>query len=208
MLPAAGTGGPSTEMIPVNEPLLGERERQLVDECVTSGWVSSSGRYITEFEEGWAAYCGRRHGVAVSNGTAALEAAVAALELEPGDEVILPTFTIISCVVAVLDAGAVPVLVDSDPETWCMDADDVAARVGPRTRAIMPVHIYGHPVDMDPVLELAETARSCGRRGRRRGARGRIPARVATSRPGVAALRRLRDDEHLQLLRQQADHHR
>ena len=145
------------EMIPVNEPLLGETERQLVDECVTSGWVSSSGRYITEFEEGWAAYCGRRYGVAVSNGTAALEAAVAALGLEPGDEVILPTFTIISCVVAVLDAGAVPVLVDSDPETWCLNPDDIAARVGPRTRAIMPVHIYGHPVDMDPVLELAET---------------------------------------------------
>jgi len=144
-------------MIPVNEPLLGETERRLVDECVTSGWVSSSGRYITEFEEGWAAYCGRRYGVAVSNGTAALEAAVAALELEPGDEVILPTFTIISCVVAVLDAGAVPVLVDSDPETWCLNPDDVAARIGPRTKAIMPVHIYGHPVDMDPVLELADT---------------------------------------------------
>ena len=144
-------------MIPVNEPLLGETELQLVAECVSSGWVSSSGRYITEFEEGWAAYCGRRHGVAVNNGTAALEAAVAALGLEPGDEVILPTFTIISCVVALLDAGAVPVLVDSDPETWCLNTDDVAARIGPRTRAIMPVHIYGHPVDMDPVLELAET---------------------------------------------------
>ncbi len=178
------------EMIPVNEPLLGETELQLVAECVTSGWVSSSGRYITEFEEGWAAYCGRRHGVAVSNGTAALEAAVAALGLEPGDEVILPTFTIISCVVAVLDAGAVPVLVDSDPETWCMDTDDVAARIGPRTRAIMPVHIYGHPVDMDPVLELAETPRAGDRRGRRRGARRRVPVRVARHRPrrgGAAA---------------------
>ena len=70
---------------------------------------------------------------------------------------ILPTFTIISCVVAVLEAGAVPVLVDSDPETWCLDPDDVAARIGPRTKAIMPVHIYGHPVDMDPLLELADT---------------------------------------------------
>lgn len=118
--------------------------------------MSSSGRYITEFEDGWAAYCGRRHGVAVSNGTAALEAAVAALGLETGDEVILPTFTIISCVVAVLSAGAVPVLVDSDPETWCLNPDDVAARVGSRTKAIMPVHIYGHPADMDPVVELAE----------------------------------------------------
>ena len=139
--------------------MLGEHERQLVLDCVTSGWVSSSGRYITEFEEGWAAYCGRRYGIAVSNGTAALEAAVASLELEPGDEVILPTFTIISCVVAVLSAGATPVLVDCDPETWCMNVDDVAAHVGPRTRAIMPVHIYGHPVDMDPVLEIADRHR-------------------------------------------------
>lgn len=146
----------TTEVIPVSEPLLGELERQLVGDCVTSGWVSSSGRYINEFEEGWAAYCGRSYGVAVSSGTAALEAAVASLELEPGDEVILPTFTIISCVVAVLSAGAVPVLVDCDPETWCLSSDEVVARVGPRTRAIMPVHIYGHPVDMDPLLELAE----------------------------------------------------
>lgn len=143
-------------MIPVNEPVLGEAERRLVDDCVTSGWVSSSGRYITEFEEGWAAYCGRGYGISVSNGTAALEAAVASLRLDPGDEVILPTFTIISCVVGVLGAGAVPVLVDCDPETWCLNPDDVAARVGPRTRAIMPVHVYGHPADMDPLLELAD----------------------------------------------------
>lgn len=145
------------EMIPVNEPVLGELEQEMVLDCVASGWVSSSGRYITEFEQGWATYCGRGYGVAVSNGTAALEAAVASLGLESGDEVILPTFTIISCVVAVLSAGAVPVLVDCDPETWCLNPDDVAARVSPRTRAIMPVHIYGHPVDMDPVLELAES---------------------------------------------------
>lgn len=144
------------DVIPVNEPVLGETERELVAECVASGWVSSSGRYIAEFEEGWAAYCGRRYGVAVSNGTAALEAAVAALRLEPGDEVIVPAFTIISCVVAVLSAGGVPVLVDCDPETWCPSADAIAARVGPRTRAIMPVHIYGHPADMDPILELAD----------------------------------------------------
>ena len=195
-------------MIPVNEPLLGETELQLVAECVTSGWVSSSGRYITEFEEGWAAYCGRRHGVAVSNGTAALEAAVAALGLEPGDEVILPTFTIISCVVAVLDAGAVPVLVDSDPETWCLDTDDVAARIGPRTRAIMPVHIYGHPVDMDPVLELAEThgLAIVEDAAEAHGAEYLYGSRDTD--PGVAALRQLRDAEHLQLLRQQADHDR
>jgi perosamine synthetase len=126
-----------------------------VTEAVESGWISSAGRYIEEFEAGWAAYCGRKHGIAVSNGTTALHAAVAALGLGPGDEVILPTFTIVSCVTALLAVGAKPVLVDSDPELWTMDVDQLEARVTEKTRAIMPVHIYGHPVDMDPLLDLA-----------------------------------------------------
>ncbi len=125
-------------------------------EAVESGWISSAGRYIEEFEAGWAAYCGRRHGIAVSNGTTALHAAVAALGLGPGDEVILPTFTIVSCVTAVLAVGAVPVLVDSDPALWTMDVGQLEARVTEKTRAVMPVHMYGHPVEMDPLLELAE----------------------------------------------------
>ncbi len=143
-------------MIPVNEPLLSERARGYVDECVRTSWISSEGRFIQDFEDRWAAYCRMQHGVAVSSGTAALEIAVACLDLEPGDEVILPTFTIISCALAVVLAGATPVLVDCDPATWCMDPAQVADRVTPRTRAIMPVHIYGHPVDMDPVLVLAD----------------------------------------------------
>ena len=143
-------------MIPVNEPLLLEREAELVAECVRSGWVSSAGRFIDEFERQWAEYCGRRHGIAVCNGTAALQVAVAALGLEPDDEVILPTFTIISCALAVIQAGATPVLVDSDPETWTMDVRALAERITPRTKAIMPVHIYGHPADMDPILDAAE----------------------------------------------------
>lgn len=143
-------------MIPVNEPLLGERELELVTDCVRSGWISSAGRYLDEFEQGWANYCGRRHGIAVSNGTTALVAAVAALDLKPGDEVIMPSFTIISCALAVVYAGGTPVLVDSDPDTWCPDAEAMVERIGLRTRAIMPVHIYGHPVDMDPVLAAAE----------------------------------------------------
>ncbi|MBI5955425.1 MAG: DegT/DnrJ/EryC1/StrS family aminotransferase [Chloroflexi bacterium] len=143
-------------MIPVNEPLLGKRELEYVTECVRGGWVSSAGRFIEEFEQGWAGYCGRRYGVALCNGTAALQVAVAALNLQPGDEVVMPTFTIISCAQAVVYAGGVPVLVDSDPHTYCMDVNQIADRIGPRTRAIMAVHIYGHPVDMDPVLELAE----------------------------------------------------
>ncbi len=143
-------------MIPVNEPRLDGRELEYVTECLTTGWISSAGRFLGEFEEDWARYCDRRFGVAVCNGTVALQLAVAALNLEPGDEVIMPAFTIISCAMAVVYQGGIPVLVDADPETWCMDVSQVAARITPRTRAIMPVHIYGHPVDMDPLLDLAE----------------------------------------------------
>jgi perosamine synthetase len=142
-------------VIPVNEPLLSGKELENVSECVRTGWVSSAGRFIVEFERGWASYCGRRHGVAVCNGTAALGLAVESLGIGPGDEVILPTFTIISCALAIVRAGATPVLVDCDPATWTMDVAQAAARVTQRTRAIMPVHIYGHPVDTDPVLHLA-----------------------------------------------------
>jgi perosamine synthetase len=143
-------------MIPVNEPSLDEREMVYVSECVRTGWVSSAGRFINEFEERWAAYCNRRYGIAVSNGTTALQLAVACLELKPGDEVIMPSFTIVSCALAVIYNGGLPVLVDSDPKTWCMDVTQIEKKITPRTRAIMPVHIYGHPVDMDPVINLAE----------------------------------------------------
>jgi perosamine synthetase len=143
-------------MIPVNEPFLAQRELEYVTECVRTGWVSSAGRFIEEFENQWAAYCGRRYGIAVSSGTTALQVAVACLGLAPGDEVIMPTFTIISCATAIVYAGGVPVLVDCDPRTWCMDVDQVKSKITQRTRAIMPVHIYGHPVDMDPILNLAE----------------------------------------------------
>jgi len=143
-------------MIAVNEPLLGDRELKYVTECIKTGWISSAGHFIEEFEEKWAAYCGMAHGVAVSNGTTALQVAVGCLNLDPGDEVIMPTFTIISCALAILENGGIPVLVDCDPRTWCMDVSQVEARITPRTRAIMPVHIYGHPVDMDPLTSLAE----------------------------------------------------
>jgi len=143
-------------LIPVNEPWFGAREAEYVRECVETGWVSSAGKFIDQFEREWAAYCGKAHGVAVSNGTVALEVAVRCLGLAPGDEVILPSFTIISCALAVIYNGGVPVLVDCDPQTWCLDAAQVAARITPRTRAIMPVHMYGHPADLDPILDLAD----------------------------------------------------
>jgi perosamine synthetase len=142
-------------MIPVNEPLLTEADYASVMEALKSGWISGAGPYVETFESRWATYCDRKHGIAVANGTVALQVAVALLDLQPGDEVIMPTFTIISCAIPVVLAGAIPVLVDSDPHTWTMDVEQVEARITHRTRAIMPVHIYGHPVDMDPLLDLA-----------------------------------------------------
>jgi len=145
-----------SDFIPVNEPVIGEREKELVMECLNTGWISSEGPFVSQFEEAFSRRVNRKHGVACSNGTAALDLAVAALRLGPGDEVILPTFTIISCAAAIVRAGATPVVVDADPDTWNMVPEQVAAAITPRTAAIMVVHIYGLPVDMDPILELAE----------------------------------------------------
>ncbi|MBX3590980.1 MAG: DegT/DnrJ/EryC1/StrS family aminotransferase [Burkholderiaceae bacterium] len=142
-------------MIPVNEPLLDGNEKKYLLECIETGWISSEGPFIRRFEEAMAARVGRRHAIAVSNGSMALDAAVAALGLGPGDEVIMPAFTIISCAAAIVRAGAVPVLVDADPATWNMDVGQVKSRIGPRTRAIMVVHIYGLPTDMAPIEVLA-----------------------------------------------------
>lgn len=145
--------------IPVNQPLLDGNEKKYLDECIDTGWISSEGPFVSRFEERFADRVGRRFGIAVCNGSAALDVAVAALKIGPGDEVILPTFTIISCAASVIRAGALPVLVDVDPLTWNMDVARLEDHVTPRTRAIMVVHIFGLSVDMDPVIELA------GRRG-------------------------------------------
>jgi len=145
--------------IPVNQPLLDGNERAYLARCIDDGWVGSDGPSVGEFESRFAARMGRRHGVAVSSGSAGLEAAIAALRIAPGDEVILPTFTIISCAAPVVRAGGVPVVVDSDPATWNVDVSRIEERVTPRTRAIMVVHTYGLPVDMAPVLDVARRHR-------------------------------------------------
>ena len=142
--------------IPVNTPVLGKNAKRYLDQCIDTGWISSEGPFVGRFEAEFAARVDRQHGIAVCNGTAALDVAVEALELGPGDEVILPAFTIISCIGQIVRAGATPVLVDSDPVTWNMDVTRIAGRITPRTRAIMVVHTYGLPVDMDPLLELAK----------------------------------------------------
>ncbi len=142
--------------IPVNEPLLNGNERKYLLECLDTGWISSEGPFVKKFEEQFAARVGRKHGVAVTNGSAALDAAVAALQLSPGDEVILPAFTIISCAAAIVREKAIPVVVDCDPRTWNMDPARVEERITPRTKAIMVAHIYGLPTDMQPVMALAK----------------------------------------------------
>lgn len=143
-------------MIPVCEPFIGDREVELVLDCLKSGWISSAGTYLDQFESLWAQYCNRKHGIAVCNGTVSLELAVGAIKPKPGDEIILPSFTIISCIYAILARGAKPVLVDMDPETWQMNIDQVREKITDRTIAVMPVHIYGHPADMDALLEVCD----------------------------------------------------
>lgn len=142
--------------IPVNTPLLDGNEKKYLCECIDTGWISSEGPFVKRFESDMAAYVGRKYGIAVCNGTAALEAAMIALNLEKGSEVILPAFTIISCAQAITKAGLVPVVVDCKSDTWNMDVSAIEEKITLKTKAIMVVHIYGLPVDMDPVLELAK----------------------------------------------------
>ena len=143
-------------MIPVNEPLFGSREKELLIQCIDTGWVSSEGPFVKQFEESISSYIGVKYGTAVCNGTAALETALYAAGIGKGDEVIMPTFTIISCAIAAIRLGAIPVLVDIEPDTWNMDVTQIESKITKSTRAVMPVHIYGHPVDMDPLMKIAE----------------------------------------------------
>ncbi len=142
-------------MIPVWEPVLDGNEKRYVLDCLETNWISSLGSYITRFEESVARYCGARYGVACSSCTTALHLALVALGVGPGDEVLIPDFTLIVSANTVIQAGARPVLVDVDPRTWCIDPTKLEAKIGPRTRAVMPVHMYGHPCDMPAIGEIA-----------------------------------------------------
>ena len=144
-----------TNFVPVNEPLLNGNELKYVSECVKTGWISSEGAYVERFEREFAEFVDRKFGVAVSNGTAAIDIAIASLEFSPGDEIIVPTFTIISCVHQILRSGLVPIFVDCDSRTFNMQIMDVEAAITEKTRAVMAVHIYGLTVDMDPLLRIA-----------------------------------------------------
>ncbi len=143
-------------MIQVCEPTLWGNELKYVTEAVQTGWISSAGKFITEFEQKFAEYCGVKYGVSCCNGTKALHLAVEALGIGQGDEVILPTFTMIGSCNAIIYAGAKPVFVDSQLEDWNLNPEKIEEKITARTKAIMVVHTYGHPVDMDKVMAIAK----------------------------------------------------
>jgi len=143
-------------MIQVNEPILDGNEKKYLNECIDTGWISSEGPFVSRFESEFAKFVGRKYAIAVSNGSVAIEIAIAALRLKKGDEIILPTFTIISCIAPIIRAGATPVLVDSDPITWNMSVSQIESKITKKTKAIMVVHIYGLPVEMDEIVLLAQ----------------------------------------------------
>ncbi len=142
--------------LPVAEPEVGDKELEYVTECITSNWISSVGKFVTQFEEEFAHFCGTKYAVATSNGTVALHLALAVLGVGAGDEVIVPTLTFIATANTVTYTGAKPVFVDSEPDTWNIDPEKIGPAITPRTRAIIPVHLYGHPANMEPIIELAE----------------------------------------------------
>ncbi len=183
--------------IPVCEPLLAGRELEYVTQAVKTGWISSAGEYIERFEEAFAAYCGVRHGIAVCNGTVALHLALEALGIGPGDEVIIPDFTMIASAFAVCYVGAKPVFVEAEPERWNIDPARIEEKVTSRTKAIMPVHIFGAMCDMDAICDIAERhglaivedaaeAHGAEYRGRKSGSFSRVAAFSFYSNKNVA----------------------
>jgi perosamine synthetase len=174
----------SDSFLPISKPFIGAREKELVLDALDSGWVSSIGKYIDEFESGFARYCGTEYALAVSNGTTGLHLALAALGLQPGDEVIIPDLTFVATANAVAYTGATPVLADVDADTLCIDPASVKSLISERTKAIIPVHLYGHPADMDAltaigdahgldIIEDAAEAHGAEYRGRRVGGLGK-----------------------------------
>jgi perosamine synthetase len=147
--------GTGSDFIPLAVPDLSGAEERYVLDAIRSSWISSSGRYVKQFEATFAEACGTKSAVSINNGTAALHLAVVALGLQPGDEVILPSLTYVATANAVHYAQGVPVFVDVDPATWCLDPRKIEAAISPRTKGIIAVDLYGHPADMDPINEIA-----------------------------------------------------
>ncbi len=141
--------------IPVAEPALVGNEKAYVNDCLDSSWISSNGKYIERFEKSFAEFCGVNHAIACANGTVALHAALLGLGVQPGDEVIVPTLTYIATANAVTYCGAKPVFADSELNTWNIDPALIESKITERTKGIIPVHLYGHPVNMEPLLDIA-----------------------------------------------------
>ncbi len=196
--------------IPVAEPSIGETEEQYVLEAIRSGWVSSRGPFVSRFEEQIGAVTGGRHALATCNGTAAVHLALAAIGIGPGDEVIVPSLSFVATANVVRYVGATPVFADCDPLSWCLDPQDVGKRVTGRTKAIIPVHLYGHPAPMDELALVAgsgiaiveDAAQALGAlyRGRKVGRLGAVGAlsfsgnKILTTGEGGMLIS---DDEHL-----------
>jgi perosamine synthetase len=142
--------------IPVCSPLLSGSELAYITDAVSTGWISSSGSYLQKFEQAFADYCGVKYGVGVCNGTAALHLALTALDIKEGDEVIIPDFTMIASAFAVCYTGAKPVFVDADKDTWNIDTAKIEEKITSKTKAIMPVHIFGNICDMDAIKNIAK----------------------------------------------------
>ena len=143
-------------MIPIAEPWLGKEELKNVIKAVKSGWISSKGEFIEDFEKEFSNYCSRKYGIATSNGTAALHLALKALGIKKGDEVIIPDLTFVAVANTVTYCNAIPIFVDSHPDYWCIDPEKIEEKITPKTKAIIPVHLYGHPCDMDVIMNVAE----------------------------------------------------
>ena len=143
-------------MVMVNEPLLNGNEKKYLNECLNTNWISSEGPFIKRFENEMAGFVGRKYATACSSGTAALDIAVSILNLQQGDEVIMPSFTIISCAQALVNKGIKPVLIDSDLQTFNVNVETIEEKITPKTKAIMIVHIFGLTVDVNPIVALAK----------------------------------------------------
>jgi len=143
-------------MIPVNAPLLAGNEKKYLNECIDTGWISSEGPFVKKFENNMASYIGRKYATACANGSAAIDIAVRALELKAGDEVIMPTFTIISCAQSLVNHGVIPVLIDSDYRTFNINVEEIESKITSKTKAIMIVHIFGLTTDIDPLIVIAK----------------------------------------------------
>lgn len=142
-------------MIPVAEPIIGEEELQNVTEAIKSGWISSKGKFIEEFEESFCRFCGRKYGVATSNGTTALHLALKALGIGKDDEIIIPSLTFLAVANSVRYCNAKPIMVDIHPDYWCIDPYKIKEKISKKTKAIIPVHLYGNPCDMNAIQDIA-----------------------------------------------------